>query len=101
MAVTIEAFREYVGTSEDSTFVDDCLAAGLAMVEKIVGDSEVPAEVVDNATLVTASEIFHRRSSPQGVTQFAAMDGGSPIRVAKNPRSVAYEYLFPWLSPAV
>jgi hypothetical protein len=97
MAVTIEEFRAYIGTDEDSTFVSECLTAGHALVTKFVGDATVPVTVHDNAILMASSELFYRRQSPQGVTQFAAMDG-NPIRAAKDPMNAARELLRPYTS---
>ena len=97
MAVTIEEFRAYIGTDEDSTFVSECLTAGHALVTKFVGDATVPVTVHDNAILMASSELFYRRQSPQGVTQFAAMDG-SVVRAAKDPMNAARELLRPYTS---
>jgi len=97
MAVTIGEFRAYIGTDEDSTFVDECLTAGHALVTKFIGTATVPVAVHDNAVLMASSELFYRRQSPQGVTQFAAMDG-NPIRAAKDPMNAARELLRPYTS---
>jgi len=100
MAVTVEEFRAYIGTDETSDFVSECLTAGHALVTKFVGDSVVPATVHDNAVLMASSELFYRRQSPQGVTQFASMDG-NPIRAAKDPMNAARELLRPYTSYGV
>jgi hypothetical protein len=97
MALTIEDFRAYVGTDEDSDFVTACLEAGGSLVSAFIGDAEVKEEIVDNAVLMCSAEIFYRRQSPQGVTQFAAMDG-SPVRAAKDPMNAARELLRPFVS---
>jgi hypothetical protein len=97
MAVTIEEFRAYIGTDETSDFVTECLTAGHALVTKFVGTATVPVSIHDNAVLMASSELFYRRQSPQGVTQFAAMDG-NPIRAAKDPMNAARELLRPYTS---
>lgn len=97
MAVTIEEFRAYIGTDETSDFVTECLTAGHALVTKFVGTTTIPVAIHDNAVLMAASELFYRRQSPQGVTQFAAMDG-NPIRAAKDPMNAARELLRPYTS---
>ena len=96
MAVTVEEFRAYVGTDETSDFVSECLTAGLALVTKFIGDATVPVTILDNAVLMASSELFYRRQSPQGVTQFATMDG-SPVRAAKDPMNAAREVLRPYV----
>ena len=100
MAVTIEEFRAYIGTDEDSNFVDECLTAGHALVTKFVGTATVPSTIHDNAVLMASSELFYRRQSPQGVTQFASMDG-NPIRAAKDSMNAARELLRPYTSYGV
>jgi hypothetical protein len=101
MAVTVAQFREYVSTDEDSTFVDNCLAAGKALVSRYIGAvTTVPTHIEDEAVLIASSELFYRRQSPQGVTQFASMDG-SPVRAAKDPMNACYPLLAPWVGYAV
>jgi hypothetical protein len=95
MSVTVEDFRAYVGTKEDSTFVDNCLEVAGSLVSRYISDFDVKDEVVDQAVLITASEIFHRRQAPGGITQFADMSG-SAVRVGKDPMNAAYEILRPF-----
>ena len=101
MSVTVEEFREYVGTSEVSSFVDDCLASGLALVENYIGTQTVPAVIKDQSVLLCSSELFHRRSAPNGIAQFASMDGSSPMRVAKDTMTAVYTLLLPFVKMGV
>ena len=101
MAVTVEQFREYVGTKEDSEFIDRCLAVGLARVEQRIGAvTTVPAALKDLCTLAVASEWYHRRAAPGGVTQFASLDGSS-YRLAKDTMTSVYAELDKYLGVAV
>jgi hypothetical protein len=100
MAVTVEDFRAYIGTQEDSTFIDLCLETAGSLVSRYVGDFDVKEDIVDQSILITASELFHRRQAPGGVTQFADMSG-SAVRVGKDPMSAAYELLRPFCGFAV
>lgn len=96
MSVTLEEFQAYVGTDE-STFPQECLTAGQALVTNYIGEvSTVPTAIQDQAVLIASSEIFHRRSAPNGVAQFASFDG-SPIRVAKDPMNAVYPLLIPFV----
>jgi hypothetical protein len=95
----VEQFRAYVGTKEVSSFVDSCLASAKQMVAKFVGSSNVPSEVLDSAVLSCASELFHRRSAPNGVAQFA--DLGTTVRIAKDPMNAAREMLLPFTGPGL
>ena len=94
MAVTLAEFQAYVGT-EETTFPQECLTAGNALVTRFIGTKTVPESVNDQATLIASSELFHRRSAPNGVAQFASFDG-SPIRVAKDPMNAVYPLLMPY-----
>lgn len=98
MTISVVEFRAYVGTDEDSDFIDSCLASGLALVTRFIGTStNVPADVKDQATLMAASELYHRRSAPNGISQFATMDGAAPIRVARDPLTAITPILLPFV----
>jgi hypothetical protein len=58
MAVTLAEFQAYVGT-EETTFPQECLTAGHALVTRFVGTKTVPESVHDQATLIASSELFH------------------------------------------
>ena len=98
MALTISLadFQAYVGTDETGDFINSALTAGHALVDNYQGEAVVPSQVHVQAVLITASEIFHRRSAPNGVAQFASFDG-SPIRVAKDPMNAVYPLLMPYV----
>lgn len=96
MAVSLAEFQAYVGTDE-STFPQECLTAGISLVTRYIGEIDtVPADVQDQAVYITASELFHRRSAPNGIAQFASMDG-NPVRVARDPMTAVYPLLLPYV----
>ena len=96
MSVTLAEFQSYVGTDE-TVFPQECLDGGLALVVRYIGAvTTVPATIKDQATLIVSSELFHRRSAPQGVAQFASMDG-TPVRVARDPMIAVYPLLQPYV----
>lgn len=101
MAFTISAadFADYIG-SEVTDFTTECLSAGHALVDRYQGEAEVPEKVHIQAVMICASELYHRRSAPNGVAQFASFDG-SPIRVAKDPMNAVYPLLMPYTGYAV
>jgi hypothetical protein len=99
--VTLSDFQAYVGTDETGEFIQSCLTAGLDLVERYIGAiTTVPDDVKNQAVLICASEIFHRRSAPNGVAQFASFDG-APIRVAKDPMNAVYPLLIGYVGYAV
>jgi hypothetical protein len=99
-SVLLAEFKEYIGTTEDSDFIEESLDAGHALVDNYQGEATVPADLHRIAILLCASEIFHRRSAPNGIAQFASMDG-SPVRVAKDPMGAVYPLLLPYVGYAV
>jgi hypothetical protein len=101
MAVTLTEFKDYVGTKDASDFPQSCLTAGLALVTKFVGTvTTVPTEIQDQAVLMAASELFHRRNAPNGIAQFADF-GGAAVRVGSDPMVAARQILMPYLGMAV
>lgn len=102
MAVEVEQARQYVGaSSSDDTFIESCLAEAGALVARFSGSATIPAAVNDRAVLEVASELFHRRQAPNGIAQFATIDGASPIRVARDPMIAAYPLLVPYTGTGV
>jgi hypothetical protein len=100
MAVTLAEFQAYVGTDE-TDFPQECLMAGTALVQTYIGEVlTVPVSLHDQAVLIASSELYHRRSAPNGVAQFASFDG-SPIRVAKDPMNAVYPLLQRYVGYAV
>lgn len=100
MSVTVEQLQDYVGTKETGAFIEGCLASSNALITNYIKSAAVPATIRDQAVLTVASELFHRRSAPNGVAQFASMDG-QPVRVAKDPMNSVYPILMPFVRPAL
>lgn len=100
-SLTLADFQAYVGTDETGDFINSCLDSGEFLVDRYIGEVDtVPGEVRNQGILICASELFHRRSAPNGVSQFASFDG-APIRVAKDPMNAVYPLLMPYTGYAV
>ena len=98
--MTLQDLQAYIGTEETGDFINSCLTAGENLVDNYIGEvATVPEQVHDQAVLICASELFHRRSAPNGIAQFATADG-SPIRVAKDPMTAVYPLLLPYVGYA-
>ena len=90
---------QYVGSgAADAEFVAACEAEATALVGAYVGTATVPSEVLGRAALEVGSELFHRRSAPNGVAQFGTQDGAAPLRVARDPMVGAYPLLNRYVS---
>ena len=101
MTVSLNQLQAYIGTDESGDFITGCLNSGKSLVENYIGEvTTVPNHVEDQSVLIVASELFHRRSAPNGIAQFASMDG-QPVRMGKDPLSAVYPLLLPYVGYAV
>jgi hypothetical protein len=104
MAVDLAKLASYVGfkvvEGNNYDFEDGCIQTAVALINNYVGTASVPAVIKDQAILLAASELFHRRSAPNGIAQFATMDG-QPFRVAKDPMNAVYPLLLPFVKAGV
>ena len=88
--------KAYVGASDsDNAFVNDCWSEATALVVAFVGTATVNADILQRAKIECGSELFHRRSAPNGIAQFATLDGGSAVRINRDPMTPAYPLLTP------
>lgn len=93
----IEQLRLYCGApASDAMFVAECLGQANELVTRFVRQASVPSMILDRAVIEVGSELFHRRQAPNGIAQFATMEGQSPIRVARDPMIAAYPILQPF-----
>jgi len=100
--MTAAQLKSYVGAPDsDTTFVTACWDESVALITKFVGTATVPATVLLRARIECGSELFHRRSAPNGIAQFATLDGGSAVRVARDPMIAAYPILTPWVGQGI
>jgi energy-converting hydrogenase Eha subunit E len=96
--VTVSQLKAYVGApTSDDTFVTACWDEASALVAKFVGTATVPATILLRAKIECGSELFHRRSAPNGIAQFATLDGGQAVRVARDPAIAMYNLLIPYV----
>jgi len=101
MTVSLVQLQAYIGTDESGDFITGCLNSGKSLIENYIGEvTTVPNHIEDQAVLICSSELFHRRSAPNGIAQFASMDG-SPVRVAKDPMGAVYPLLLPYVGYGV
>lgn len=96
--------KAYVGAPDsDNAFVATCWTEAHALVDKFCGVAVavVPASVLQRAKVECGSELYHRRSAPNGIAQFATLDGGSAVRVARDPMIAAYPLLVPYIGQGI
>jgi hypothetical protein len=99
--MTAANLQAYVGASaSDITYVTECFDEATALITVFVGKTYVPKLVLDRAVLEVGSELYHRRSAPNGIAQFGALDG-APIRVARDPMVGAYPLLQRYLTVGI
>jgi len=91
----VEALTEYVNadeTEESVDFVTACAGEASTLVANYVGSATVPGSILHRAVLEVGADLFHRRSSRNGVVGF---EGGDilPVRIARDPMLSAYPIL--------
>lgn len=98
--VSAADLRDYVGAHEgtDANFLAACWEEAAGLVDTFIGEPDVfgpnwvPGEARHRAILEVGSELYHRKNAPNGLAQFASVDG-SPMRVARDPMVGAYPIL--------
>lgn len=108
MAETTDAGRlaKYVHAGPSDEYVTEAAAEADAMVNNHTKPGnvrgEVPAHILARAKLEVGAELFHRRTSRNGVV---GLDGGpdnfAPLRIARDPMKAAYDILAPYMLPAL
>lgn len=92
----VAALAAYVGVEPDE-YVAECVEAATDLVAEHVGAAKVPESVMARAVREVGAELFHRKSAPSGVKQFATEFGGTPLRIARDPMVAARPLLAPYL----
>ena len=90
MAIDLKSYVN--GSVDDLEFIQSCEYQAQDLVDGYVGSAIVPLTILERAYLEVGSELFHRRSAPNGVAQFTTLDG-SAIRIARDPMVGAYPLL--------
>lgn len=99
--LTAENLAEYVGAKDrGDAFAGQCWAEATELVNRHCGKATVPAVILGRATEECGAELFHRRSTKNGLAQFATPDA-QPVRVARDPMVAAYPLLDPYLGPGI
>lgn len=81
----------------DAAFIQQCLIEAWGLVGQAIGTTTtVPDEIRERAVIECGSELFARRQSPSGVTQYADATG-APVRLARDPMTGARAILAPYL----
>lgn len=102
MALTWQDLKAYVNASSaDDDFIQECWSEAHALITKFVGTATVPTAIHDRARIEVGQELFSRRAAPNGIAQFATMDGTQGIRVARDPMVGAYPLLQPYVGQGI
>lgn len=86
-------------TPDQINFCVESVTVAAALVNEIAfpeGPRPIPEEVLERAYIMVGAELFNQKDTKNGVSQFAAADGGA-IRVARDPLIPARAILAPWL----
>lgn len=92
----------YVGDVPNDAFLKECAEQAATLIRDQVGTATVPAEILERAQIEVAAELYHRRSAPNGIKNFAdGFDGTAAIRVARDALVAARPLLAPYLPLAI
>lgn len=94
MAVTEAELGEYVSDPGESGkgYRVKCVARAGVLLAGYIGAVTVPEEIRDLALLEVAADIFHRKTTRNGVAGFGDMEL-APIRISRDPLAAAYPIL--------
>ena len=96
--MTWEDLKSYVGANDgDDTFTEACWDEAVHLVNNYADSDLVPSKIMDRAYIECGSELYHRRSAPNGIAQFSSFDG-SPIRIMRDPMTPVYALLRRYVS---
>lgn len=102
MTVTVEQLRTYIGapSSEDAEIGED-LAAAEAMVTDVLQDAfrPVPESIRDRLVKEVGHELYRRRDSPTGSSQFADFTTGQPVRGPRDPLTQVWPTIRRYVAP--
>ncbi|MDQ0645661.1 hypothetical protein [Microbacterium murale] len=88
-------------TSSEETFAGACWEQAAALISQHIGAATVPTIITERATLEVGAELFHRRDTKNGISQFMSTDGGQALRVARDPMVAAYPLLAPYVGRGI
>lgn len=90
--ITTARLAQFIGTTDTDPELPDAVDTAIELVTDYVGDEYVPVNILERAQLLTGSELYHQKNSPQGISNFATLEGVG-IRVARDPMTAAYPLL--------
>lgn len=101
--MSADDLAQYVRAADaDMPRIRQLYDAATDMVGKLIGNSDVPAPVLDQAVLATGANLFARRTAQ---TELGGYDNGLlqpiPQRPALDPLTPARNMLAPYLGPGI
>lgn len=89
-------------SAHDAQFVKDCEARARQIVTDRVNGRAVPAAVLSAAILEVGANLYQRRVSAIGTTNYGDPEtAGNPMRPALDPITPAWPMLRPYLGPGI
>lgn len=100
---------KYVGEAAAlpaSDYAKECAEEASAMVAGYATEDnlrrEPPAAILSRAALEVGAELYHRRTSRNGVAGFGeSPDNFTPLRIARDPLKAAYDVLRPYMKAPI
>lgn len=106
-----DQLRDYVGARAGDETVATSWSTATELVREFLTDHgfdlgvdlgvdppTIPAEVTTRAILEVGAELYHRKNTKNGFSQFATGETLSPLRIARDPLVAARPILAPYLT---
>lgn len=101
-ALATKLFTYVRANERDRDYLNDCATRAIALVAGRVGEATVPASVLEGAQLEVAANLYQRRASATGTSNFGDPEAmGNPMRPALDPMTPAWPLLRPYLGPGL
>lgn len=100
--------REYVNAQNavDVRLANNSAAEADELVSRHIGGKDnphdVPATLIARAVLEVGADLYWRHKSRNGVVQLGSgVEAAGPVRINRDPMTMAYELLSPFLPAAI
>lgn len=98
-AQLVTKLRAHVSAPGGDSSVEDCVLEALGLLDRLLGEvtSTIPTAVLDRAVVEVGADLWHRRSTKNGIASFGDGLDVPPIRIRRDPLDAARPLLFHWL----
>ncbi len=98
MPVELEQLRKELGVSKDrEDQLRPVLDGAYQLLYGLVDVNTLHWSIADQAVILIAGDLWYLKQAPNGVRNFADLNGSSLVRVNRDPTARARGLLAPWM----